>query len=211
MRKLALLLCATTLALAAAGCGTSSGSDGSKDDTTTTEAKATTTADDGSTTTKGGGTDASDITAEQYEAAFATAFSSGSREDGDLVMPKKAAECMAPLTVKALTVEDLHAAGITEEDASDPGFDPSDVGIDEQQARELVDAFSSCDFDIYTELALSLTVGLPDDVQQCAAQNIDLDLADDLMVTSFSSGQSDAQFEALITDLQKSCPDLPSM
>lgn len=207
MRKLLVLSCALVLALVAAGCGTSGGSEGG-DDTTTTKAESTTTEADGTTTTEDGGSGGGDVTREEYEAAFVTSLTSGDTADGDLVLPDEAAACVAPKFVSAFTVEGLYEAGITVEDASDSGFDPSDVGIDEQQAREIVDAFSACDFDIYTELANALTQGLGSDVQDCAAENIDVDLADDLLVASFSSGESDAEFEALLADLQKSC-DLP--
>ena len=207
MRKLLALTCALLLALAAAGCGSSGGSEGA--DSTTTEAKATTTGDDTSTTSKGGDPEPSVVTADEYEAAFATSLTSGKREEGNLVMPDDAAACVAPKFVEIFTVEGLNEAGITAEDASDPSFDPSDVGIDEDQAAEVVAAFGDCDFDIYAELAASLTVGLGSDVQECAAQNVDHDLADALMIKSFSSGDSNTEFEAFLADLSKDC-DLPA-
>lgn len=213
MRKTLLLVCAALLAFAAVGCGTSGGSD-ADDTTTTTKADAATTttkADDDTTTTEADDdddVDPTDVTGDEYIAAFVSGLTSGSREDGNLVLPQEAAECVAPLWLDAFTLEDLQAAGITVEDASDAGFDPADVGIDEQQALEVIDAFSSCDFDIYTELAMSLTVGLGSDVQECAAQNIDVTLADDLMVKAFSGGESDAEFDALLTQLQENC-DIP--
>ncbi len=209
MRKLLALTCALVLALVAAGCGTSSGSEGA-DTTTTTKAEATTTVADDTTTTDDGGDSGGEVTRDEYEAAFVTSLSSGDESNGDLVLPDDAAECVAPKFVTAFTVNALNEAGITVEDASDPGFDPSDVGISEEQALQLIDAFSACDFDIYTALATALTEGLGSDVQECAAQNIDLDLADDLLAKSFSSGDSDAEFEALLTDLQEHC-DLPDM
>ena len=205
------LLCAVALALVAAGCGSSSGSEGSDDRPTTTEAEATTTtAADGGSTDGGGDVEPTNVSADAYAEAFATGLSSGKADDGDLVLPADAAECVAPKFVDAMTVELLNQAGITAEDAADPSFDPSTVGLDEDQAAELVAGFGACDFDIYAELAASITMGLGEDVQQCAAENIDHDLADALLVTSFSSGQSDAEFEAFLADLGESC-DLPDL
>jgi hypothetical protein len=211
MRKLLALTIVALLALAAAGCGSSDGSEPSGDGATTTEPTSTTAADDDtSTTAADGDVEATDVTAEEYEAAFVTSLTTGDRDGGDLVLPDDAAECVAPRFVEAFTVEQLNEAGVSEEDASDPGFDPSTVGIDEEQAQAMVDAFGPCDFDIYAELAASLTAGLGSDVEACAEENLDEDLADALLVTSFSTGQSDDEFEALLADLQESC-DLPDM
>jgi hypothetical protein len=211
MRKLTALLCAVTLALVAAGCGSSGGSDGSGDDPTTTEAKATTTtkADSGDEGDEGGTDDApADGTAQEYTAAFVTALSSGKAEDGDLVLPKAAAECVAPKWVDIMTLDLLHSSGTTVEDASDTSFDPADVGMDDGQASELVASFGECDFDIYAELALALSAGLGEDVQQCVSENVDPKLGEALLVKTFSTGESDAEFEAFLGALDKVC-DLP--
>ncbi len=193
MRKLTVLICTLAVALVAAGCGSSGGSDSSGDDSTTT----TTEADGGDS-----GDEEVQVTAEEYAAAFVTSLTSGTKDDGDLVLPDDAADCVAPKFVDAMTVELLNENGITVEDVSDSSFDPSEVGIDEEQAQAVVAAFADCDFDIYAELAASLTMGMAEEVQACTAENLDRDLADALLVKSFSTGQSDAEFEALLADLE---------
>lgn len=207
MRKLIALLCALTLALVAAGCGSSGGSD---DASSTTEAKATTTTeadDDGGTTEPADGP--VDVDEATYVAAFTTGLSTGDSTGGDLVLTKETAACVAPKWVAAMTVEQLNEAGITEKDAADAGFNPADVDLDESQAEELVDAFDACDFDIFGELGRSLTLGLGEEQEQCAAENLDPELGRALLVKTFSTGQSDTEFEALLADLEKSC-DLPA-
>jgi hypothetical protein len=210
MRKLLALTLVALLALVGAGCGSSGGSEPAADGPTTTEATTTTADDDTTTTADGGDAAATDVTADEYAAAFVTSLTTGDRDGGDLVLPADAAKCVAPRFVEAITVDQLNEAGITEEDASDPSFDPSTIGIDEEQAQTMVDAFGACDFDIYAELAASLTSGLGSDVEACVEENLDEDLADALLVKSFSTGQSDDEFEALLTDLQASC-DLPDL
>jgi hypothetical protein len=202
MRKLLTLTTVVLLALVTAGCGSSGGSEPAGDEVTTTASA--------DTTEGGGDAQATDVTADEYEAAFVTSLTSGDRKDGDLVLPDAAAECVASRFVEIFTVGDLNEAGVTEEDASDPGFEPSSVGIDEDRAQELVDAFGTCDFDIYAELATSLTAGLGSDVEACVEENLDEDLADALLVASFSSGKSDVELGAFLADLEPSC-DLPDL
>lgn len=211
MRKPLVLACALTLALVVAGCGSSGGSD-ADDSTTTTKAKAatTTTADGETTTTEGDGdVTPTDVTAEQYEAAFVTSLTTGEEDGTDLVLPQAAAECVAPKFVDIITVETLNEAGVTEEDASESGFEPGELGLEESQGAEIVAAFGTCDFDIYAELAKGLSAGLGADVETCVAENLDPDLADAMLAKTFSTGENDAEFEALLADLQTKC-DLPA-
>lgn len=213
MRKLVTLFLVAVLALAAAGCGSSGSSDGGKDDPTTTKAEGTT------TTAPDGGDEADDedepappptkVTEAAYIAAFTKGMSTGDEKNGQLVLPAAAAKCVAPKFVAAATVKLLNRAGVTVEDAENPSFDVAQVGLDEDQAQALLDAYAACDFDIYGALASALTAGLGDDVASCTAENIDHDLADAMLVKTFSSGESDAEFEALLTDLQSTC-DLPA-
>jgi hypothetical protein len=216
MRKLLVLACALALALVVAGCGSSGGSEGAKDTTTTKATSTSATADPDTSTTEGtattddgGDVTPTDVTAAQYEAAFVKGLTSGSADSGDLVLPKAAAECVAPKRVEIITVKTLNDAGITEEDASDSGFETGDLGLDASQGEAIVAAFGACDFDIYAELATALTAGLGDDVATCTAEHIDHDLADAMLVKTFSTGENDAEFEALLTDLRKHC-DLPA-
>src|SRR4051794_11152616 len=108
MRKLLVLACSLALTLVIAGCGSSGGSEGAKD-TTTTKAGSTTTTAGGSTSTTQGGGDVTPthVTAEQYEAAFVKGMTSGTADGGELVLPKAAAECVAPKRVAIITVKAL--------------------------------------------------------------------------------------------------------
>lgn len=203
MRKLLVLVCALTLAGTVAGCSSSGGSDGADADptTTTSEAKATTT-----TAAKGGGD--VEITPAEYITAFVTNLSSGSKDDGNLVLTEEQATCVAPKFVDAITAETLNEHDITTDDVADPGFDGSGLGLTEAQGEQLVDAFGACDVDIVALFAESLTMGMTTDQQACAAENVDPDLTRALLVKTFSTGESDAEFEAVIGDLTAAC-DLP--
>jgi hypothetical protein len=212
MRKLLTLLCVVVLAAVAAGCGSSGGSDSTGGDATTTIKATTTTttkADGGSS--DGGSSDGgtADGTAAEYEAAFATALSSGSVDNGNLVLPAAGAACVAPKYVEIITVDGLHKAGITVEDASDPGFSLSDAGIDEAQAQQVIDAFETCKVDIVSLFADGLSKGLTTEQQSCIAENVDPDLTKALLVKTFSTGKADTEFEAVLKDLTATC-DLPA-
>ena len=206
MRKLLTLLLVSVLAVVAAGCGASGGSDSSGDNSTTTESKATTTEpDDAPTDTSGTSVD---VSAEDYTAAFVSNLSTGSIDDGDLVIAADEAECVAPRFLDAITVEVLQENEVTPEDVSEPSWDGSDLGLSLDQGQLLVDSFGECDVDIFTLFATSLTVGLTEEQQACAVENVDPDLTEALLVKTFSTGDNDAEFEAVIGDLTSKC-DLP--
>ncbi|MCU1369752.1 MAG: hypothetical protein JWO77_946 [Ilumatobacteraceae bacterium] len=219
MRKLIAVSCALTFALVAAGCGSSGGSDGSGSTTTTTKASATTTT---TNTTKGSATttttDASETTttvagddggdpgdADGYAASLVTSLTSGSKENGDLVITEEQAECVAPKIVELVTVEGFTEADISVDDAAASGFDPEDLGLDEGQGQELFDAFGACDVDLVAQFAESITIGLDDEQAACAAENVDAGLVEALLVKSFSTGESDAEFDAVLADLETTC------
>lgn len=201
MNKLLAIACALALGLVAVGCGSSGGSDGG-DDTTTTEAARTT------TTAGSDGPSGTAPTAEEYTAAFVENLSNGTKEDGDLVLTEEQATCVAPRFVDAITVEVLQEQEVTVDDVAKPGFDGSGLGLSEEQGEQLVDAFEPCDVDIVALFAESLTMGLTAEQQDCAKENVDPDLTRALLVKTFSSGQSDQEFEAVLSALDEAC-DLP--
>jgi hypothetical protein len=201
MRKLLVIVSVLTLSVLAAGCGSSSGSDGgSKDATTTTKAK--------TTTTEGTSEDPGDVTADGYTSAFVINLSKGSKDDGNLVLTEDEATCVAPKFVDAITVKTLQENDVTTADIEKPGFDGSALGLSEAQGEQLVAAFAACDVDIVALFAESLTAGLTPEQQSCVAEKVDPDLTKALLVKTFSTGKSDAEFEAVITDLTAKC-DLP--
>lgn len=210
-RRSALLAAALAVsALALASCG-SSGDDGDGDEGTTTEATATTEAgangDEGEAEPD---EDVSDVTAEDYTAALQSFFTTGVAEDGDLVLADGEAECVAPQWVEAIGVEAFHEAGTTTEALADPGYAFLDLELDGATAQAMIDAFDGCGVDIYGQLASSLTLGLTDEQQACAVEEIDPELANALLLTAFSSTEGDGSeaFDALLTQLQTAC-DLP--
>ena len=207
MRKLLILVCITVLALTAVGCGSSGGSDGSGD--TTTKAKSTTTTEQGSSTTKAGGT--AEGTDEEYLAALTANLTSGSLEDGNLVISAEEGDCVAPKWLDAITVEGFTSVQVSPDDVSDPNFTYSKLELDSTKGKALIDAFDACGVDIYAKLAESLTVGLTEEQQACAQEKVDPAVANDLLVTAFSTdaGDGSAEFTALLDQLQKAC-DLPA-
>jgi hypothetical protein len=161
MRKPVLLVLLVVLGLSVAACG-SSGSDDASDETTTTAAAddAGDDAADETTTTQGGepGEDGEpgddevpepvDVSEEEYVDALTTNLSSGSEDDGDLVLSDEEAACLAPQWVDAITVDLLQQQGVTVEDLSDPGFDGADLGMELAQGEAMVAAFGACDIDV---------------------------------------------------------------
>ena len=59
--------------------------------------------------------------------------------------------------------------------------------LDGDGAQALIDAFDPCGVDLFAELGSSLTMGLTEEQQACAAENIDHDLATALLRTAFST------------------------
>jgi hypothetical protein len=206
MKKLLVIVSALTLALVAAGCGSSGDSDGSA--STTDAGRSTTTEAKGSTTTKAGSGGSGGESADAYAEAFVSNLSTGKKEDGNLVITEDQATCVAPKVVDAATVEALRSGDAGTDDIADPGFDWSDLGMTEAQAQEAIDAFAACDVDLTALFAESLTIGLTAEQQSCVADNVDGDQVERLLVANFSSGDSDKEFEAVIKTLTDAC-DLP--
>jgi hypothetical protein len=221
MRKPVLLVLLVVLGLSVAACG-SSGSDDASDETTTTAAAddAGDDAADETTTTQGGepGEDGEpgddevpepvDVSEEEYVDALTTNLSSGSEDDGDLVLSDEEAACLAPQWVDAITVDLLQQQGVTVEDLSDPGFDGADLGMELAQGEAMVAAFGACDIDVVALFTSALSMGLEPDQQACIGDNVDPALVEDLLAASFSTGDSDAEFSAITDQLSTAC-DLP--
>ena len=205
MRKPLSLFCVLMLAVAAAGCSGSSDSGSSSGATTSTTASSKT-----STTKAGGssGSKTSDISKAEATDAFVSNLSEGSEDAGQLVIPKDADTGVAPKFVKTITVATIRENGVTAADIAKPGFDGAELGLTEDQGQELVDAFGACDVDIYQLFIEALTAGLTAEQQSCSRENLDKDLANALLVKTFSTGQSDKEFEAVVKDLTDKC-DLP--
>ncbi|WP_421121121.1 hypothetical protein ACE2AJ_07585 [Aquihabitans daechungensis] len=198
MRRLLVIASVLTLAVVGAGCGSSGGSDPGGDATTTT-------AEVGTTTTEASGEDAGGATAEEYTAAYVVNLSSGKKDEGNLVLTEEEAACVAPRFVDVITAEALREGEVTPADVEDPSFEPSDVGLSVDQGTQLVDAFGACDVDIIALFVESFTLGMTPEQQACAAENVDPDLTKALLVKSLSTEEADAEFEAVLDDLDADC------
>ena len=203
MRRIGIVAVLAVGALLFTGCGSSGGSD-SSDTTeakaggskTTTTAKATTTADPGS-----------DADRAAYVEALTTGLSSGD-EAVDLVVGKDEAACIAPKFVDAMTVATLKEKDVDPKDMAEPGWDSSGLGLSKAQGAAMVDAFEPCGVDIYEKFVAALTGGFTDEQVACASENLDEDLARDLLVVTFAGSEGTTEFEAVIEQLTTAC-DLP--
>ena len=209
MRKLLSLFCVLALGVVAVGCGGSSsdGASGSDAKTTTTSAAKTTTTDAGTKDTVD--KDVSALTEQDYADAFVVNLSSGSKDSGNLVIPKSDAECVGPKFASTITVKILHDKGVTVAAIEDPSFDGSNLGLTTEQGQALVDSFDSCGVDIFALFAEALSGGFTADQQACVKEKLDKQLANALLVKTFSTGNSDAEFTAVTDDLTKKC-NLPA-
>ncbi len=203
MRKLPAALIALVLVGALAGCG------GSSDEATTTT---TSTVEEETTTTGPAATteakDPSELTRDDYVAAVVSNLSTGSADDLQLVIAPDQAACIAPKWVDAITVDLLRENEVTAEELSDPGFSGSDLGMDLSQGEAMVDAFGECDVDIVELFATAFAGGLGEETQACVAENADPALIRALLAKTYSTGQSDAEFVAVLDQLEPLC-DLP--
>ena len=188
----------------------SSGSESADDDSTTTT-EATSAADDTTTTAADEGDDAGEATDAAYQQAIQENLTAGSKQEGNLVVADGEAACVAPKWLEVITGDHLREIGVSPADLADPSFDYSSLELDGDGAQALIDAFDPCGVDLFAELGSSLTMGLTEEQQACAAENIDHDLATTLLRTAFSTteGTGDAEFEALMAQLTEAC-DLPS-
>lgn len=197
MRKILASLAVLTLVVGLASCSSSDDEGAGDETTTTTEAATTTEAEEPA--------DAGDPQA--FVDAYTTGLSSGSVDAGALVLTEEQAACVGEAWVDQIGVDRFEEAGVTPEDVADPLFDSTRLGLPEEEGAEIVAAFEGCDVDIAAELAESITLGMGEEQISCTAENIDPELVDALLVKSFTTGENDAEFEALLASLD-AC-DLP--
>jgi len=203
MRKPISLLIVLTIALVAVGCGPSAGSDSSADDPTTTTTTTTTTTEAEAAAAEG--------TDEEYLAALTANLSSGSVEDGNLVIEDDEAACVAPKWLETVTTEGFTSVGASPDDVAEPDFEYAVLELDADRAQQMIDSFEDCGVDIYAKLAESFTIGLTEAQQSCAMEEVDPKVANDLLLTAFSteSGDGSTEFTALLDQLKAAC-DLPA-
>lgn len=185
------------IVLAAGGCS-SDDDDGANENMMTLEMVESTT-----TTTQA----PSELTAEEYGAAFVESLAEAPA-DGPLVVSREQAECLGPKYVEAITVETLQANDVTLEEAADPAFDVSELGLDDSQGEAMIDAFAPCGVDVLEKTALFLRP-LTDEQLQCVVDNLDPEDTTDLWVQAFVATLAEGQFDDLVQPAKEAC-DLPA-
>ena len=185
------------IVLAAGGCS-SDDDDGANENMMTLEMAESTT-----TTTQA----PSELTAEEYGAAFVESLAEAPA-DSTLVVSREQAECLGPKYVEAITVETLQANDVTLEEAADPAFDVSELGLDDSQGEAMIDAFAPCGVDVLEKTALFLRP-LTDEQLQCVVDNLDPEDTTDLWVQAFVATLAEGQFDDLVQPAKEAC-DLPA-
>jgi hypothetical protein len=116
----------------------------------------------------------------------------GSLDDGDLDEAER--DCFASSLVDTVGVDEL-SDKVQPEDI-DADFTPTDVGItiDDDQGGDFYDRLNEC-VDVQALFLESLSAGqeLPEETVQCLEDNIDEDLIEQIIVTSFTQGDAAAQ------------------
>jgi hypothetical protein len=195
MRKILFVGMVVAMALVSGACSSDDSDDAGA--TTTEPAESTTTAAP------------SAVTAEDYNAAFMTSLTTGDPASGVLVIPVNMAECLGPRFVDIITLETLQENNVTLDEAADPDFDVSTLGLTEAQGQEMAAAFAPCGLDLG-----AMTLGLiADDATpeqlQCATEHIDSAKNKAMWAKSLYSTLAEGEFEAVVTPAIEAC-DLPA-
>ncbi|MCU1358038.1 MAG: hypothetical protein JWM89_3456 [Acidimicrobiales bacterium] len=198
MSKVRLLMCAVLVVLGVAACSSSDSggaAKGTKSGTTTKGSGDTTTTSSGpidaTTTTAPGGSKAYlDATAADYTSNLAAGFTNGKNADGDLVLTKDEATCVAPKWIDAITVATLKAKKVDPQALKDNSYSYADLGLAEPQGTKMITAFDTCGADIYSLFLTAISVGLTPDKAACVKANIDQATARSLLVASLIGADS---------------------
>lgn len=208
MRKFVPLACLSMAALLVS-CGASGGPDSSSDKATTTKPSDSTETTAVTDTTDAPAEPVEAADASEYEASLIVWLTSGSEEEGSLLLTDVEASCYSPKFVAIATPDAFGAAGMEPADVEDPSFDFLVLNLDSDQALAAVDLFDGCKVDIVAKLAASLATGLADEQASCIAENIDQDAGKTLVISAFTNeADSEAAFATVIERLTKAC-DLP--
>jgi hypothetical protein len=194
MRKVLFVEMVVAMALVSGAC--------TSDDSADTGATTTETSESTTTETPSGGT------SEEYSAAFVTSMTTGDPASGVLVLPIDKAECLAPRFVDIITLKTLQDNDVTVDEAADPDFDQSELGLTEAQGKAMAAAYAPCGLDLLTLTAGLLADDLTPEQIQCATEHIDAAKNEALWAKALQSTLAGGEFEALVTPAIQAC-DLP--
>ena len=199
MYKLRLLMCAVLVVVGVAACSSSDSggaAKGKSSDTTSAKGSGSTTTtssgpiDPTTTTTPGGSKAYLDATAADYTSNLAAGFTNGKNADGDLVLTKDEATCVAPKWIDAITVATLKAKKVDPQALKDNSYSYADLGLAQSQGTKMIAAFDTCGADIYSLFLTAISVGLTPDKAACVKANIDQATARSLLVASLIGADS---------------------
>jgi len=195
MRKILFVGMVVAMALVGGACG----SDDSDD------AGATTTEPAESTTTEA----PSGPTAEDYSAALVTGMTTGDPANTFLVIPVNMAECLAPRFIDIITLQTLQENNVTLDEAADPDFDVSTLGLTAAQGQEMVTSFAPCGLDLGAMTAELIADNATPEQIQCAMEHIDAAKNKAMWAKGLHSTLDEGEFDAVVTPAIEAC-DLPT-
>lgn len=227
MRKLLSVSCALLFLSGVAACGASSGDESATttsadapvtpttsapassttSDETTTDATASddsTPGTDESTTTSSDGPPATG-TAAEYRDSLVKGFSSGDPSSGELVIPEDAAKCVAPKWIDTIGVDTLRQKGTKPAELEENGYSFDELGLSTDQATTMVDAFASCDVDLYRLLIDSLANDLDDTQKSCLEKELTPAVAKDFLITSLTAAIPSEETQKKLTEMDQTC------
>lgn len=207
IRQALLLVAALSLVLAACS---SDGSDGAADGGTA-GSDATSTSSPGPTATTAASApdtpfDPATATREAYVDALDDALGDGSADDGQIVVTGEQAVCIAPLWIDAITVDALVADEVSPDLLADPGYRFGPLGLSEEQADAMLDAYATCGADVYGLFALALTPDQDVPIQTCAVGKMDHELARTALVSALTGATSlEDDLNRLVSQVVDAC------
>lgn len=189
MRELTGVLAALLLVFGLAACGASGGDD-EADSTTTT---------DGSPSGGGDGDEA------DYVEAIASGLARNSSDEGELEVTAEQADCIAPEWVSIIGVDSFADAGASPADVADPDFAIPSLSLDVDQGLEMVDAFDTCDVDVYAQFLDVLSADLDDKQSACLEGELDQDRARQFLAEALTQEDLPSDLEATFEEIDKTC------
>ena len=215
MPKLALVVSALFLLGSATACGTSGSSDANKttsdpisQDTTTTTAddSDTTTAvdeePDGPSTTVSGGDSAS---ADDYVVALTRNLASGDPDNGDIRFTEEQAKCVAEEWVDIVGLEAFATNDVAPDDLGQTTFDYTELGVDGDQAANMVDAVDDCEVDWISDTRGILRDGLDPTQQTCLDDELTDETIRAVLVAGLYLDEPNADVKAEFERIEKTC------
>lgn len=210
MRKLFAALFSLALVAGLAACGATGDDDGSTDGTTAPASDETTddttVTEDPTETTE----DASPRGEGGDEQAYVDALAanlSGGEDDGQLVVSEQDAPCVAQGWVDIVGVDTLAGAGVDPDELADPdsNFNTTDLELDVEQGRDMVEAAEDCGVDLLGQFRGFLTQGLAPDQVDCLNDELDDDFLGEVIAQALVNDEPSADLEDEFERLDSVC------